>query len=111
MNTDPNSLESKEKINSSAKENEDIEKVAQDLKFISDKKKLFITNTIIPIETFPSLKSNNIASKIKFITTIDCNKENKKKEKEQNKTSPFLIPKIEYSKINIINNYIIINYS
>ena len=38
MNTDPNSLESKEKINSSAKENEDIEKVAQDLKSISDKK-------------------------------------------------------------------------
>ena len=89
MNTDPNSLESKEKINSSAKENEDIEKVAQDLKSISDKKKLFITSTIIPIETFPSLKNNNIASKIKFITIIDCNKENKKKRKNKIKLPPF----------------------
>ena len=107
MNTGSNSVESKEKANSSAKENKDKEKVASDL---DPKTKLFMTSTIIPIEII-NRQNNSNSRKIKFVTTVDFNKENKKKEKEHSKNNPIFIPQIEKSKLNIFNNYIIFNYS
>ena len=70
-------------------------------------------STIIPVEACPSSNNNNCESEIQFIiTTTDFHKENKeKKEKEDSKNNPLLITKIEESKLNIFNNYIIFNYS
>ena len=78
------------------------------------KNKLFMTSTIIPVEACPNTNNNNCESEIQFIitTTTDFHKENKeKKEKEDSKNNPLLITKIEESKLNIFNNYIIFNYS
>ena len=111
MNISPKYLENKEKTKSPAKENnleckelkivnKDNEIVAPKTKItIGSKKKVFITITIIPREVIPSARNNNTANKIRFIISSTIHKE--KKEKEDNKNSPFLNIKIEDSKLNI----------
>ena len=68
-----------------------------------------MTSTVNPIE-ITHRQNNSVSRKIKFVTTVVVNKENKKEEKEHNKNYPILIPQINNSKLNIFNNYIIFNY-
>lgn len=70
-----------------------------------------MTSTIIPIEIIHRPISNSISRKIKFVTTVDVNEDNKRKEKELSKNYPILISQIKNSKLNIFNNYIIFYYS